>query len=172
MFDAYAKERGKLLDANKTTRVKLLGKYFRDVQVVAFCTSFIIFYITPISLMLKVFSSERTASAWPARTIFYCYLISTRETNTIKIRHLLFMLQKLWIKLYWQSGTWRVFNFANLECVITAKHVQMQSECLTQIKLSHHRMPAPEAVCELRRLSRSAHWWLSERWERRCLSSN
>jgi hypothetical protein len=54
MFDAYAKERGKLLDANKTTRVKLLGKYFRDVQVVAFCTSFIIFYITPISLMLKV----------------------------------------------------------------------------------------------------------------------
>jgi hypothetical protein len=63
MFDAYAKERGKLLDANKTTRVKLLGKYFRDVQVVAFCTSFIIFYITPISLMLKVYSSERTASA-------------------------------------------------------------------------------------------------------------
>jgi hypothetical protein len=53
MFDAYAKERGKLLDANKTTRVKLLGKYFRDVRV-AFCTSFIIFYITPISLMLKV----------------------------------------------------------------------------------------------------------------------
>jgi hypothetical protein len=57
MFDAYAKERGKLLDANKTTRVKLLGKYFRDVRRLLQQFYHILYY-TSLSLILIVALSE------------------------------------------------------------------------------------------------------------------
>jgi hypothetical protein len=84
MFDAYAKERGKLLDANKTTRVKLLGKYFRDVRARRLLHQFYhILYYTYLSHAHSEALNERHQHDLQ-RTIFYCYLISTRETNTIK----------------------------------------------------------------------------------------